>query len=202
MDWDEYLMDAIFNDDLPKVQEALLNGADPNVRDDDGSALYWAACRGKLEMVKTLLEAGAKIEEAPGNDTALHAAVERDYPEIIRLLLDTDGPALLNSFDFLANTPLMIAVQSNRLNLARLLIEAGADVNANNEAMIGDTALKKAVENGSVEMVELLLNAGADPLIPGWMGLTPLDKARQRKRPKGQRITAMLEKAISKRHPA
>jgi ankyrin repeat protein len=109
---------------------------------------------------------------------------------------------VINNFDIIAYTPLMLAAQRNRLDLARLLIEAGADVNANNEAEIGDTALKKAVENGSAEIVELLLNAGADPLIPGWMGMTPLDKARQRKRPEGQRITAMLEKAISKRHPA
>jgi ankyrin repeat protein len=201
MDWDEYLMDAIFDDDLSKVKEALSNGADPNARDNDGSALHWAAYGGELEMVKTLLEAGAKVEEQQGTDTALHAAVHSGNPEILRLLLNADGHAMINNFDIIEYTPLMITAQENRLDLARLLIEDGADVNANNEPKLGDTALKKAVENGSVEMVEFLLSAGADPTIWGWMGQSPLDQAQNNKSKEGQAILEMLEKAAAKLYP-
>jgi ankyrin repeat protein len=203
MDWDEYLIEAIRDDDLSEVEEALAHGANPNVRGGNHTVLHWAVFSGKLEIARTLLESGAKVsEEAMDDNTALHAAVEDEYPEMVELLLKADGPTVLDCFDYIDRTPLMIAVERGRVDLARLLIEAGADVNAHHEARIGNTALRIAAEKGWVEMTELLLNVGADPLIPGWMGLTALDKARQRKRPEGQRVTAMLENAVTKRHPA
>lgn len=81
------------------------------------------------------------------------------------------------------------------MNWNKFLQEAGADVNAHNAPHIGDTALRLAAENGTLEMVELLLNAGADPTIPGWMALTALDKARDRKRGEGPAISEKMEQA-------
>jgi ankyrin repeat protein len=82
---------------------------------------------------------------------------------------------------------------------AYLLLRAGADVNAHNEARISDTALKLAAEQADSAMVTLLLDAGADPLIPGWMGLTPWDKAQDRRSAEGLKVRALMEKAVSMR---
>ncbi|MDQ6942506.1 MAG: ankyrin repeat domain-containing protein, partial [Candidatus Eremiobacteraeota bacterium] len=62
------------------------------------------------------------------------------------------------------------------------LIDAGADVNAHDESRIGDTALLLAVQHGLFDIAKILVEHGADPTIPGWMGRTPLDHARDRKR--------------------
>jgi ankyrin repeat protein len=115
------------------------------------------------------------------------------------MLLAAGGGAVLNTFDYICRTPLMWAVDAGHIEIVRALIDAGSDVNARDEARIGNTALHFAVEKERAEMVELLLRAGADPSAPGWMRLTPLDKAERRKSPEGQRVLAMLRSPASVR---
>ena len=203
MNWNEFLREAVTEKDLDLVRQALGQGADPNCFDASDSVcagttpLYWAVTGGSVEIVRCLLEAGAQVaaEEAQDKSSSLHAAVEDMNLPMINLLLEYDGSVALNWFDFLARTPLLIAVAAGNIPIAKRLIEAGADVNAHNEPKIGDTALRIAAGNGTLEMVELLLCAGADPTIQGWMGITPLDKAHERKRGDGPRIYELLEQS-------
>jgi hypothetical protein len=80
----------------------------------------------------------------------------------------------------------------------RVLLEAGADVNAHEEARIGNTPLRNVAGECSLAVATLLVDAGADPRIPGWMQLTALRKAEDRKDEEGQRVYALL-KTVSDR---
>ena len=205
MDWNEFLHEAVAEKDIDLVRQALAEGTDPNRPDalDSFSSgtteRYWAVSGGEVEIVRLLLNAGARVAaEAQAESSSLHAAVEDVNLPMVSLLLDHDGSAALDWFDYVDRTPLMIAVDTESIKIAKRLLEAGADVNAHNEPRIGDTALRRAAENGTLEMVELLLAAGADPTIPGWMARTPLDKARGRKRGDGPRIYERLEQAAKR----
>ncbi len=204
MDWNEFLQDACAEDDVELVEQALRQGADPNFvsggtlgKDSDlNTPLFWAAFGGRGEIVRLLLLWGGRVAAEQGHDsTSLHAAVEDNNAPIVEMLLAADGHVALNWFDYVCRTPLIIAAEIGNLPIAQRLIDAGADVNANDEERIGDTALHEAARNGSLAMARLLIRAGANPHIPGWMWLTPLDKARERKRGDGPAILALLEQA-------
>ena len=210
MDWNEELMDGIWERDAERVRAALANGADPNARfaDDDGmmfpgsTPLTWAAdC--PPEIVALLIVAGATVsaEQPEDGSTSLHHAAENGNVEALRLLLATDLGPHLGTFDYVSRTPLHCAVASRSEEAARLLLEAGADVNANEEARIGDSPLREAVEKGDLPMVRLLLEHGADPLLPGWMQRTPLDMAQRGERDDRPRIRELVEQAALKTEP-
>ncbi len=206
MDWNEFLHEAVAEKDIDLVRQALAQGADPNCAEDEWQSvfagtteLYWAVFGGNVEIVRLLLDAGARVaNEERSEHVSLHAAVEDHNLPMVNHLLEYDGAVALNWFDYVDRTPLMIAVEEEDIALAHRLIEAGADVNAHNEPRIGDTALHTAAANGTLEMVELLLRARADPTIRGWMWITPLDNARGRKRGDGPRIYAALEQAAKR----
>ncbi len=207
MDWNEFLHEAVAEKDVELVRQALAQGADPNYPEAPGASfssfvgtteLFWAACGRDLEITRLLLEAGARVAEEHSEESSLHAAVEDANLPMVNLLLHYDAAVALDWFDYVNRTPLIVAVQIGSIKIAKRLIEAGSDVNAHNEPNIGDTALHRAVEKGTVEMVELLLKAGANPTIKGWMWLTPLDKARGRKRGDGPRIYELLEQAAKR----
>ncbi len=193
-------------DDVGIVRELLDAGADPNLSSPDFApdALYWAANSGRTDVVKLLLEAGARIElelnyYRRGGDmdfdfeSALHAAVEDGHLDVVRLLLDSGGKCMLDKFNYVHRTPLMVAVDEQNIEMVKLLIAAGSDVNARDEPGIGNTAIHHAVKTSNVEVVKLLLEAGADPRIPGWMGSSAVDAGlRDSKR----QIVELLEFAI------
>ena len=204
MDWNEFLRETVAEKDVDLVRQALVQGANPNHRDEDDprsetTPLYWAVFGGHVEIAGLLLGAGARIaNEAGAEGSSLHAAVENRNLPMVNLLLEYDGAVALNWFDYVDRTPLMIAVEMEDVAMARRLIEAGADVNAHDAPRAGDTALHVAASNGMLEMVELLLHAGADPTIRSWMWITPLDNVRGRKRGNGPRIFEMLEQAAKR----
>ena len=79
-------------------------------------------------------------------------------------------PNTTSSFD---TTPLYWAAKKRRLDILDLLFSAGASVAA--------------------EPDRELLDAGADPLLPGWMGITPLRRAQMLNEPERGRIVALLD---------
>ena len=117
------------------------------------------------------------------------AAAEGDLNEAKTLI--QEGVSL-HAFDDLSYTPLHYAVINGDLDMTRLLLKAGANVNACQVEKIGNTPLREVAGNCSLEMAKLLVDAGADPTIQGWMQLTALHVATQRKRPEGKRVLALL----------
>ena len=125
------------------------------------------------------------------DESDLHfAAQDGDLTCVRQLLADGRSP---NAFDEISMTPLHHAAKSEHIDIMRLLLEAGADVNAHEEARIGNTPLREVAAKCSLAVATFLVDSGADPRIPGWMQLTALHQAADRKDPEGQRVYALLK---------
>jgi ankyrin repeat protein len=118
------------------------------------------------------------------------AAQDGDLTRVRQLLADGRSP---NAFDEISKTPLHYAAESGHIDIMRVLLEAGADVNAHEEARIGNTPLREVAGKCSLAVATFLVDSGADPRIPGWMQLTALDQAKERKDQEGQRVHGLLK---------
>lgn len=123
------------------------------------------------------------------------AARSGDIEECKRLLEEGQQP---NAFDGLGKTPLHYAAEGQHLEVMKLLLASGAGVNAHDERVIGNTPLGEVAGSCSFGVAKLLIDSGADPTIPGWMQLTAVHKAQERKRPEGLRVRHLLEQAARK----
>ena len=88
--WDDELLEAARNGDLIKVQKALENGANPNVKDKDGhTPLHLAAFTGHADVARLLLEHGAdpNFKNNIGH-TPLHIAAFTGHADVVRVLLE------------------------------------------------------------------------------------------------------------------
>lgn len=99
----------------------------------------------------------------------------------------------------LSLTPLHYAAMGGHIEVVRFLLSVGAGVNAHKEEMIGETPLGEVAGNCSYEMAELLVEAGANPTIPGWMQLTALNRAQERKKKEGRRVYELLHEIAKKK---
>jgi ankyrin repeat protein len=126
----------------------------------------------------------------------LHAAAQAGNIEEVKRLLDEGCQP--NEFDDLGKTPLHYAAEGRHLEVMKLLIDSGASVDARDERVIGNTPLGEVAGNCSYEVAKLLIDSGADPTVSGWMQLTALDKARDRKRSEGLRVRQLLEQAAKR----
>ena len=108
------------------------SGADPNVEDyANHTALYYAAEKGHLNIVKLLLGKGAKVDHKSG-DSALHWACHYGHVDIVKLLIENGANVdAKRSMD--DSTPLCFAAHRNHKEIGELLIAKGADVNAKDE---------------------------------------------------------------------
>lgn len=138
-------------------------------------------------------------EDWYGNEQLHFAAGDGDLPKVKQLLKEGYS---INSFDdSLSRTPLHCAAVGEHLDVVRYLIKAGADVNLSEEKKVGNTVLAEIAETCSLEMATALVDAGADPTIPGWMGLTALDRSAKRKRPEGRQTHKLLCEAAKRCNP-
>jgi len=140
---------------------AAISSSDLNATQADGStALHWASYSVDHELVKALLDAGAKADTTNSfGSSPLMEAVKLADVELVRLLLgagaDPDSPNQDNQ------TALMLASNIGSLEIATMLIDAGADVNAI-ESFRGQNALMWASAENHPDIVELLIEHGAD----------------------------------------
>ena len=126
----------------------------------------------------------------------LHFAAQDGNVEDVRRLLAAGYP--VNRFDEIGNTPLHYAAMEGHLSVMNMLLAAGADVNAHDETVIGNTPLREVARNCSYEVAKTLIDGGANPNIPGWMSITALYEARQRKSSEGLRVRELLEQAAER----
>ena len=151
-----------------RVRTLLLRGVDPNCKSYVGpfgmkrlmTPICWAAYKGKLEVVKMLLEAGSDPNTADGNGNCpLHWAVKRGFKSTAKLLLDSGAD--LNQTDGHGQTPLYWAARIGHTDVVRMLLNAGADPNRQN--ILGESPLDGPTNIGDMDVVLLLLDAGAKP---------------------------------------
>ncbi len=180
---------ALANDDVSTLTALLRKGMDPNTVNEKGEAALLAAAReGSPQVVKTLLQARAKVDvQSPFGDTPIMLAALRGSLPIVKLLREAGAQinrpgwtpllyAALNGhnavIEYLLSsgadlafnapngvTPIMLAVRSDKADTLKLLISYGLDVNARNEK--GESALDWARKKGSEDLETILRQAGA-----------------------------------------
>lgn len=136
---------------------------DVNVTAPDGStALMWATYNVDHDMVRALLERGARADVISAfGSSALTEAVKLNDAGLVRMLLDAGADPDSPNQD--KQTALMLASQLGSLEIAQMLVDKGADVRAI-ESFRGQNALMWAAANKHADIVDLLLahGAGAD----------------------------------------
>ncbi len=191
-------------DDAEKVRALLAKGADAKARSADGqTAILMASDQSNnAEVVKALLEHGAKAAPDQGIDPMVMAAHNADAGALKLLVEQRAGkfpPAALTgaaTADCLACVQMMLdgsfskeilsaalrnAATTSSLDMMKALLAAGADVNSKDSAF-GTTALSQAAYSDYAETgrVRLLLEHGGDVGIQDNMGDTPLRIAKRK----------------------
>jgi len=148
--------------DKDTVRSLLKQKADVNASHGDGAtALHWAAYNDDLEMVKTLLAAGANVNATTreGVITPLFMACTNGNAAVIETLLKAGAGA--NSVKANGTTALMLAASSGSAGAVKVLLDHGAAINAK-ETVHGQTALMFAAALNRDAVVRLLMARGAD----------------------------------------
>eukprot|EP00731_Ephydatia_muelleri_P035116 Em0098g2a len=117
------------------------------------SPLNAASDNGHLDVVKTLLEPGANINQA-NNDgcSPLYVASLKGHLDVVKTLLEAG--ANINQANKNGWSPLNAASDNGHLDVVKTLLEAGANINQANKD--GRTSLDLAVKQGHNETIQLL----------------------------------------------
>eukprot|EP00803_Ostreobium_quekettii_P004894 evm.model.scf_1234.5 EVM.evm.TU.scf_1234.5 scf_1234:39508-42343(+) len=146
---------------------------------DCSTPLHFAVYHGDIEVVKELVNSGARLDAHCTDDyrTPLHFACVGGDLELVRLLLDSGAdPNRTDDFD---RTPFYAAVQWGQKDVIRELLGRGADPERRD--LDSHTGLHYACKVGNLELVEFLVSLGLDPNSGSqWLGLpTPLQTAAE-----------------------
>ena len=190
-------VDVLLERDKSKVNVADAQGQTP---------LCIAAAGGNLAIVKSLLNAGATVNQmAEDGQTPVHAAVASKSPEVLKLMIeqgadltmqDGSGRVPLHVAAWFGNVDAIKTLGNSSVNMTPVTqtgstplhlaawqdqAEAAAalidfGVDINRKDADGWTPLHKAAHRGNVKMVKLLLDRGADKSVTDSLGLTALQK--------------------------
>jgi uncharacterized protein len=122
--------------------------------------LLTGALTGDVEMVKTALSEGARLEsrDVRLDLTPLMLSIYRDHATVLKELV-AQG-ASLNARNPRGQTPLMMLASGGQLELVSFLLASGAQIDARDE--LGNTALLWATYWGHREVIERLLAGQAE----------------------------------------
>ncbi|VVC37783.1 Ankyrin repeat-containing domain,Ankyrin repeat [Cinara cedri] len=155
---------------------------DPNPHDTPEQEVLWAAEKGNLDLVKSLVSEHSYLVDVCDKDgyTPLHRASYSNHLSVIEYLLENNAnPNARTEFYW---TPLHSACKWNNVDCAEKLIEAGSDINATTAG--GLTPLHLAAELGdSHDLIELLLSQPKiepNVKLPNNIGDTPKDISGRR----------------------
>ena len=147
---------AVRGGDVEAVRELLSQGADPDVRADDGvTPLIQALESRHAAMVFVLLEAGADPEVTTDKGWyAIESAANTGQPAMVSVLLDHGCSP--NSTDGAGWTPLHLAARLGLVDVVEVLLDH-PDIEAAPRDERAKTPLHHAANGGHVEVIELLL---------------------------------------------
>ncbi|KAK1762661.1 ankyrin repeat-containing domain protein [Phialemonium atrogriseum] len=155
------------------VRILLKNNADPRAGSTRGSALYFAAEGGHVEICRMLLEKGADPNQTfPDQDVLLNRAIATKKKDLVELLVDNpfNNTAKIDVSDP-RNTPLVLSIRDSLPDIFQLLLDKGADVN-----YVGKNSwspLFAAAYQREPQMVKTLLARGANVHWSNEYGWTP-----------------------------
>lgn len=119
--------------------------------------MYEAVWQKNTEIVKMLLDAGAKITQS---HHLLHYAILHRHEEMVRLLIDAGS--IINLRDENGDTPLIVAAKTRQSRIARLLLENGRLLNCLNLQLLQIVANFFYLAGASVNSVNYV--TGNSPL--------------------------------------
>jgi len=134
---------------------------DINASDGTGStALTWAACKGREEVVKMLLERKDVNPDQVDTEygwTPLSLAAEGGHEGVVKILLERKDANPNHADTFYGRTPLSWAAQGGHEGVVKILLERN-DVNPDHaDTFYGQTPLSLAAEGGHEGVVKILL---------------------------------------------
>ncbi|VDM74958.1 unnamed protein product, partial [Strongylus vulgaris] len=164
------------------VEEAakILNaGGDLNMQDDDEeTAIFIAVRRGRLALVKKLLDMGADPTIMNRNDsTCLHEAAANCNLRMVEELLKHNSVVKESALSYNGRTALHYAAQVNNVQMIEFLISK--DANKDAQDLEDRTPLFLAASHGHVEAVQALVKAGASLEITDQKDRTPYKVAEE-----------------------
>lgn len=184
-----------------KIMLLLEAKADPKLPNNDGfTALHIAAGEGNLNVVASLLAAGADVNSTNhiGLTPLMEASLKkRNWPEglqeqLVQMLLKA-GANIKPSTSI--PSPLFFAANKSGPDVINMLIAAGCDVNTTGKN--GNTALMIAARsNPNPDSIRALLKAGANVTLKNEKGETALDRVKYNKTPAAPVIKDVLKSAL------
>jgi ankyrin repeat protein len=117
------LWDGVYKNNYKKVEEAFKEGADVNMKNDNGVwFLLVASENGNARMVNLLLEKGIDVNITDDyNNTALSTAVRNAEYDVVELLLEMGAD--INKENNNGDTPLIHAIRFEDYYMVELLLE-------------------------------------------------------------------------------
>ena len=160
----EILKITVQNDNFSAMDSFIEQGADINLRDENGNTpLYTALTGNHLKMAKKLIKAGADVNapSAENGKTPLIIATSRANQikdEVENIMKQTEKNEITETF----NLNLQKQVK-HQMNIARkillTLIDNGADVNQ--ETPYGTPLMNACTNSWNVDIIDTLLKEGA-----------------------------------------
>ena len=146
----------------------------------DHAALYEAARRGFLEVVKKLVGSGAKVDaEGGAYNTALTVAAVGGFDDVVKYLLEEGADAKVGGGNF--PNALSAVLYSETFYLVDQLLAKGAEINATDSQ--GRTCLHIAAQHSVWEWIEDLGRKGGDLTARDKQGRTLLHHAAMSSKP-------------------
>ena len=133
---------------LLKSNSALVD----SVNNQGYSPLVLACYYNRLEFVELLIRHNVKLNDQPGESTALQAASYKGFDEVVHLLLDYGADP--DIYDANGTTPLIYASQFSHTEVVKLLLEYGADISYTDPNHL--SALDYAKKLELTEIIQLL----------------------------------------------
>ena len=186
---DSPVADAAQRGEVEEIRNLLRQGADPSEAQPDGmTALHWSALNNQLDIVETLIFAGATLQPATrvGGYTPLHLASRSGNAEVVAALLAAGANP-----DILTGTgaaSLHFASEANAVGVVNALVGHGADVNVQDGYSSRTPAMFAAARN-SAAALQALIDAGADlSLVSDTRDIAKIAEADQEERTRRARI--------------
>ena len=148
---------AVCNGRAASVEALLVAGANPDETDMDGAPLLWcAAAEGRPEVVRALLDGGARVdaENARDGTSPLLAAVRNGQLECARELVDGGASAAGEGAWF-------EAIAEKKMDFVRLFVRSCKKQELDAVDGSGFSAIMHASARGQLEVARLLVEAGA-----------------------------------------
>lgn len=175
----DLLTRSVLNDDIEGLQRAIDNGVDLSLRIkspqwleetpflNESTPLIFAAGRGSVELLKTLIDAGADLEQDDWPE-----GEKRDASGLKYMIEHSSFETLLQNPMMGGRTPLGWAALAGEAEAMKFLIKAGADTQARD--IFDFTVLHLAAMSDKPAAVEVALDLGIDLHAAAMDKMTPL----------------------------